>query len=233
MIKMKNKLLIGLMFCLVLTLFIGQASADYLPHKVNSDLKFSITSNFADECLLSTIDTPSDVIVINQLVQDSGTFTFLVSKDNYQELGVYRHNIICNDGVDVVSDVYSREITPNGEINSAWKISLEIFASISTLFLMGLFLFLSKSGLKDERTGKEERPIIRFFFVGVAFIFLIAHILITSIVITNNLGEGTIANVYSNVMYAFFTIIILIFLYILWKVSAHEIEVIQRRKGLK
>lgn len=27
MIKMKNKLIIGLMFCLVLTLFIGQASA--------------------------------------------------------------------------------------------------------------------------------------------------------------------------------------------------------------
>ena len=63
------------------------ASADYLPHKVNTDLKFSITSNFADECLLSTINTPTDVIEINKLIQGSGTFTFEIDKDNYKELG--------------------------------------------------------------------------------------------------------------------------------------------------
>lgn len=98
------------LFLVLGMLMLSGASADYLPHKVNTDLKFSITSNFADECLLSTINTPTDVIEINQLIQGSGTFTFEIDKDNYKELGVYRHNIICNDGVDVVSDFESVEV---------------------------------------------------------------------------------------------------------------------------
>lgn len=97
------------LFLVLGMLMLSGASAEYLPHKVNTDLKFSITSNFADECLLSTINTPTDVIEINQLVQGSGTFTFEIDKENYKELGVYRHNIICNDGVDVVSDFESVE----------------------------------------------------------------------------------------------------------------------------
>ena len=98
------------LFLVLGMLMLSGASADYLPHKINTDLKFSITSNFADECLLSTINTPTDVIEINQLVQGSGTFTFEIDKDNYKELGVYRHNIICNDGVDVGSDCESVEV---------------------------------------------------------------------------------------------------------------------------
>jgi hypothetical protein len=81
--------------------------------------------------------------------------------------------------------------------------------------------------------AKKENNIIRFFFIGLALIFLIAHIIITSIIIHNTLGIGSISYSYNAIMYVFFTIIILFFLYTLVKITLWEVDVFMKAKGLR
>lgn len=229
--KYKFKFSFGIVM-LLLMCSLSLVSAE-LPHQQNTDLNFSITSNFATSCELTTINAPTGVITIEQTDTSIGTFDFSILGGNFTSLGTYCMNIVCTDGTDVTTGEECREVTPTGDEMNGWKITIQIFASLSTLFLMGLFLFLSTSGMKTDRLGNEEKPILRFFFVGISLIFLVAHIIITNIIIHDTLGTGTMAGAYTNVMYVFFTIIVLSFLYALVKIITYEMDVFQRRCGLK
>jgi succinate dehydrogenase hydrophobic anchor subunit len=150
-------------------------------------------------------------------------------------LGEYTYNTLGNpDGVFVVEPV-TFQITPNGNINSGWSISINIFSSVSSLILMFLFLFLSSRKSDDEKTvgvGKEK-AVIRFFFMGIAMVFLIAHILLTSQIINDTVGAGTLSSTYAVLLKVFFIIFGVMFLYILARISFQEVDNFKRRKGLK
>ena len=158
-------------------------SAFNLPHKQNTNLEFSITSNFATSCELTTINSPNGILNIEQTDTSTGTFSFDVLASNYSSLGIYCHNIVCSDGVNTSSGSVCYDVTPTGEEMNGWKIALQIFASISTLGLMVLFLFLSGKGIQSKMAKDESGP-AKFFFIGLSLIFLIAHILITNSIIT-------------------------------------------------
>ena len=157
MIKMRNKLLIGLMFCLVLTLFIGQASA-YPPHEKDTTLNFSITSNFATSCELTTINSPTGIIEIGQTDISTGTFNFNVLSGNFTSLGTYCMNIVCTDGTDITTGEYCREITSDGLGSTQTKQDnyYILFIGIALLFgfiLGGLGLYYDKRILLFSAMG--------------------------------------------------------------------------------
>ena len=131
-------ILIRFMLMFVLALSIQLVSAD-LTHKQNTNLKFSITSNFADECVLTTINTPTDVLFINQNgSKTSQTFNFTIPSGNFSKLGDYRLNIECADSTQKVTEYESVEVTPNGQILG---LSQSILFGFVFLIIIGLLVF--------------------------------------------------------------------------------------------
>ena len=92
-----KKLFIYLMLGLFVFSFV---SAEYLPHQQNTELNFSITSNFATSCELTTINSPTGIIEIGQISTSTGTFDFNVLSGNFTSLGIYCMNIVCTDGTE-------------------------------------------------------------------------------------------------------------------------------------
>lgn len=134
MLKLKYSLLLLMIFVIV----IGGVSAEALPHTKNTDLKFSITSNNATSCILTTINTPTNVTIINQTgTRSSQTFNFTLLSGNFTELGNYEMNIECSDGLNIVSGKVEREVEGG---NMALFI---ILISISLTLLLFAFLFKS------------------------------------------------------------------------------------------
>jgi len=114
-----------------------------LTHKQNTDLKFSITSNFADECVLTTINTPTDVLFVNQNgTKTSQTFNFTISSGNFTELGNYRLNIECADDTDKVTEYESVVVSLNGK-QPAEGIVIVVFSLIFiAIVAFGIIYFL-------------------------------------------------------------------------------------------
>ncbi len=127
------------MFCLVLTMFIGQASA-YLPHEKDTTLNFSITSNFATSCELTTINTPTGIIEIGQTDISTGTFEFNIAGENFSSLGTYCMNIVCTDGTDITTGEYCREITSDGLGSTQTKQDNYYILFIGIALLFGFIL---------------------------------------------------------------------------------------------
>ena len=154
---------------------------------------------------------------------------------NTSNLGEYTYNTLgdINGNLAVAPVIF--EINPSGNQENGWTTTIQIFSSISTLILMLLFLNLSNSKSKNDEVigASKEKGIIRFFFLGLAMIFLIAHVLITYLIINNIIGQGVIERTYGYVMYIFFSVIILFFLYILIRITFNEVDNFKMRIGLK
>jgi hypothetical protein len=225
---MKNKIsLLLLMFLLVLPMVF--ATENFGTFKQNSNINLIQTYN-ATYCNITSITAPDSTLLISgELMTKSGSkFNYTLLASNTSQLGTYA---VCGE-CDTTSWCANFEITPTGETTNGWKITIQIFVSVSALFLMILFLYLSFAGI-NSGMAKKENNIIRFFFIGLALIFLIAHIIITSIIIHNTLGIGSISYSYNAIMYVFFTIIILFFLYTLVKITLWEVDVFMKAKGLR
>lgn len=125
-----TKWILLLTLVLILPLVIA---ANY--HKVDTTLEFSITSNNATSCNLTTIDYPLGILTINQESTKSyQTFNFSVDEGNYTEQGYYCHNIECSDGTTTTSGEECYEVNYYGK---------ELKQSQSTIYLglLGILLF--------------------------------------------------------------------------------------------
>jgi len=227
----RNKLNICL---LILTLIIviipfSLAIDSFGTYKQSSSVNLIQTYN-ASYCNLTSITAPnSDLLISGELMTKSGSkFNYTLASSNTLQLGTYA---VCGE-CDTTSWCANFEVTPTGDLTTGWKITIEIFVAVSALFLMILFLYLSSAGI-NSGMAKKENNIIRFFFIGLALVFLIAHIIITNVIVHNTLGIGAISSSYNAVMYVFFTIIILAFLYTLIKISIWEVDVFMKAKGLR
>jgi hypothetical protein len=104
-----------LLIAIILQLTLVSA-LDYPTHKQSTNLVFSVTSNNATACNLTTINSPGTIISINQVgTKTSQTFTFNISSGNYTEFGTYCHNIECTDGSTVESGSECYEINYFGK----------------------------------------------------------------------------------------------------------------------
>jgi len=134
---------------LFVTLLVPSVTAETYPQ--NTDLKFSITSNFATECVLTNLDTPTNVISIFQNgTKNSQTFNFTIDSTNLSELGSYKRWIECSDGTDKVTSYEVFKITTTG-----YELNMEttIVYIIILLFLIGLLCYI---GYLYPRLPKNE-----------------------------------------------------------------------------
>ena len=226
----KIGMMFGLIICIAISMMAYASAEDYLPHKQNTPLDLVITSNVATSCTLLTITQPdgSQAVQNINLTKNGQAFSLNISTGNYTQLGNVCHKISCTDGTDVITGSECRLVTPDGILVSGSKMSLKIFASISSLVLMVFFLFLSGYGLKKD----EEGSAIRFFFIGLGIVFLISHILITTNVMYSTFGEDSMTTSYGYVMKSFFIILIGMFLYVMVKLTVKEVTRLQKLKGL-
>lgn len=165
-----------LFITLVLGMFlISLASAEYLPHKQNTELQFSFTSNNATSCNITIANTPEGVITINQeSTKSDQTFNNTIGGGNFTILGNYCFNIECSDGVKTEGGSVCRYITPTGKsISDVGQISTGIiyFYLILGLGLVGLgFLFLRNNSIWISYTG------LFIMLIGFTFVYYDLHL---------------------------------------------------------
>lgn len=144
-----------IMLLIIVGMFLISFASAYLPHKLETDLKFSITSNNATSCNLTTINTPTEVLIINQqATQNSHTFNFTILKGNYSEQGTYEMNIECFDGVSIMSGKEVREVNYFGKaLSSAQSI---IYLSLLGILILILFLTFFGIGKLPKDNAQDE-----------------------------------------------------------------------------
>lgn len=125
----------------LLVFMIGLVSAE-TPHKINTDLTFSITSNKATACTLTTINTPTNVLVLNlNGTKNSQTFTFNIDKGNFSEVGIHQMNIECSDGTTTVTGQITREVSYNGRAKPDGFL-VALFSIFYIIFFAGLMYLI-------------------------------------------------------------------------------------------
>ena len=181
-----NKKVILIVMCMIMISLVLPVVTAYEPHKVMTNLSFSITTNFANNCTLTTINTPNDTNILNQYSAISNNdATFSINASNYTHLGTYCHNILCTDGVDNVTGQECREITYLGYTLSDSQATLYLGLILIMIgILMVTVWFIGKlpaSNVPDEEGRiltitylKYLRPplwlISYFLFIGIIFI---------------------------------------------------------------
>jgi len=183
-----NKCFLLLMIVLIILPLVS--ALDYPTHKQNTDLDFSITSNNATSCNLTTINAPGSLITINQKgIKSSQTFNFSIGGANYSEFGTYCHNIECSDGTNTQSgdecyeiNYFGKELTSSQATIYLGLLGILIFTLFITFFGMG---YLPKENAKDEYGRilsinylKHFRLVLWLFsyFLFVAILYLSSNI---------------------------------------------------------
>lgn len=138
--------------------FINLVSAldiTYEPHKLNTDLEFSFTSNNATTCNISTANTPYGVITINQDSTKAGqTFNNTIAGGNFSEIGNYCFNIQCSDGNKIATGSLCRDITYLGKQLSGARAGLYI--GLLGLLILIFFLNFFGMGFLPSRNQRDE-----------------------------------------------------------------------------
>ena len=177
---------------LVLLLILPLVTAlDYQTHKQDTTLEFSITSNNATGCNLTSINAPlGNIIIINQTgTRSSQTFNFTIDGGNYSEFGTYCHKLECSDGSTVVSgekcyevNYFGKELTSSQSTIYIGLLGILIFTLFVTFFGMG---YLPKENATDEYGRimsinylKHFRLVLWLFsyFLFVAILYLSSNI---------------------------------------------------------
>lgn len=173
--------LITLMFSMVMLFGLASAS-DYLPHKQNTELQFSLTSNNASSCNVTTLDRVSGVVNINQIMtKNLNTFNSTINADNFSSLGSYCFNIVCTDGLTFETGSVCREVSVTGkELTSAKATSYTIILIISILVFIGVLYFgiaMPSGNNKDEMTGYilaiSNLKYLKYLFLALSYVCLI------------------------------------------------------------
>lgn len=181
MIKKKS-----LLFLIVFIVLVSIASASYIPHKQNTDFEFSMISDFASVCILTTINAPYGVVDIMEMYPEEGyggdiTFIFNVSGENYYQLGTYCHNIICTDGENSTIEEVCREVTTTGKTLTTDKsLIYTLILIFSILIFLGLLWFgfsIPSKNKSDEMTGYilyvSNLKYLKYVLLGFSYITLI------------------------------------------------------------
>jgi hypothetical protein len=132
----------SLMLICLLVFSIGMVSA-YQPHKQNTTLYYSFTSNNGTSCNLTYGNTPEGLLILDQEATKNGqTFNVTILNDNFTTIGDYCFNIVCSDGSEIATGNFCRSVTINGK-EPAEGIIIVVFSLIFiAIFGFGLIYFL-------------------------------------------------------------------------------------------
>jgi hypothetical protein len=173
---------------LIIGMFLINFVSAYEPHGQDQDLQFSITSNFATECELTTINTPKGLVFINQEgTRIDQTFNYTILGGNYSQLGTYTHNIVCTDGEEIVTGEVIREVTGSGSQQSTSQSLLSSGILFSLVFLAFFFGILSWKFLDKEKTFP-----FGLFFLLISFVFVVYTLYMGVLFSQDFLSEATL-----------------------------------------
>jgi len=160
---MKKQIILFMVILLIIPLV---SALDYPKHKQDTELQFSITSNNATNCNLTSINAPAgEVITINQIGTKSyQTFNFTIVGGNYSEFGVYCHNLECSDGATVISGEKCYEINYFGkELTSSQS---TIYLGLLAILILTLFItFFGMRYLPTDNQRDEEGRILSISYL--------------------------------------------------------------------
>lgn len=167
---MNNKLIYLSLLVFLSLAILPLVSAEYLPHKLNTDLQFSITSNNATSCNISSYDYPNGTYFIDDIMTKNGqTFNVSFNYLNFTTIGTYCFNVVCTDGIKYEGGSVCREVTPSGSQISSGK-SIGLFGSILLMIIISS-IFLIIAFKSENSVGK----IAFFCFSGIGFIMTILY----------------------------------------------------------
>ena len=154
--------------CLIILItaifFITLVSA-YEPHKLDTDLEFSFTSNNATVCNVSTVNTPYGVITINQDSTKSGqTFNNTIAAGNFSEIGIYCFNVQCTDSIQSETGSICRDVTYMGKQLNGARAGLYI-GFLGLLILVFFLNFFGMGFLPARNTRDEEGRIMSISYL--------------------------------------------------------------------
>ena len=143
-----KKLLLVFVFSLFLISFV---SADYRGQIVNTDLSFSVTSNNATSCQVTTANYPNGILNIYQTMSQTGqTFDAIITAGNFTTLGDYCFNIVCTDGLTNEDGSYCVTVSPSGKVGNSnlmlFAIVILIIYAISFIGFFGKNMWVSILG---------------------------------------------------------------------------------------
>ena len=220
---------ITLFFGIILTvLLVPTISAEYSPHKLNQQLEFSITSNNATECNITTYDYPNGTVFINQnMTRNGNTFNGSIESGNFTSIGNYCFNIVCNDSIYIETGSVCREVTPSGsQINSGKSISL--FGSIFVMLIISVILFII--GFKTE---SNVAKISFYSFSGLSFIMTILYTIVImqqtlfgfDSILTGIDTFWTVAKTFIWIGFLGFGVVILLIMMKAWKIKRGLVDI--------
>ena len=206
---MKKCLILIIIALLILPLV---SALDYPKHKQDTELQFSITSNNATQCNLTTINAPAgEVITINQIgTRSSQTFNFTVGDGNYSEFGSYCHNIECSDGSTTISGDKCYEVNYFGK---------ELTSSQSTIYigLLGILiftLFITFMGMNHLPSSNEKDEYGRILSISYLkhfrlVLWLVSYFLFIAIIyMSSNIAYAFLSEqMFAKFLFAIFTVL--------------------------
>ena len=163
-VLMKKCLLI-LFTAVFLISLVSALDITYEPHKLNTDLEFSYTSNNATTCNISTANTPYGVVIINQNSTRAGqTFNNTIDAGNFSEIGNYCFNIQCSDGESTETGSLCRYINYLGKQLSGARAGLYI-GFLGLLILIFFLNFFGMGFLPSRNQRNEEGRIMSISYL--------------------------------------------------------------------
>jgi len=164
---MKHKFILALCFMIVL---VSLANASYLPHQQDTDLYYSFTSNNATQCNVTTGNTPTGTVDINQLATKVGnTFNISINSSNFSNSGTYCFNLICTDGVTTETGSVCRDVTPSGSILDMGG-AITLFGSLFVMIILAVGLFLLATYYQNSMI-----KITFYTFASIIFIMVVLY----------------------------------------------------------
>ena len=115
-------------------------------------------------------------------------------------------------------------ITPDGKESTLQLNILYIFVSFSLFALAILFLYLAT--LKREDEGLK----VSFFFLALASVFILSHMIFTSSIIQKVIGEDI---GYSVAFWVYCIVLMLIFVWVMIKITKEVFDTLMKQRGLQ
>ena len=201
-----------LIITLALLIFPLVSAMDYEKIKQDTELQFSITSNNATVCNLTTINTPLGVTTINQTGTKSfQTFNFTINATNYSEYGIYCHNIECSDGINIESGEKCYEVNYYGkELTSS---QATIYIGLLGILIFTLFItFMGIKQLPDDNAKDEYGRIMSINYLKHfrLVLWLTSYFLFIGIIyLSSNIAFAFLAEqLFAKLLFAIFTVLL-------------------------
>lgn len=129
----------------------------YRSHQQNQDLMFSVTSNNGTSCIVTTMEYPNNLSIINLTMQrTSQTFNSTILSGNFTTIGDYCFNIECTDGVTIEPGSVCRDVTKTGSTLESSEAVVYVILAFGVFFLFILsfyFMIMTPYGNKINDNG--------------------------------------------------------------------------------